>query len=60
MKQILLVTCCLVMFAGCGMNENKEARIQKLETQSEQLTKKLELLENRIQSLEPNAGAIAE
>ena len=60
MKRILLITCCIAMLAGCGMSENKEARIQKLETQTEQLTVKIELLDSRMQTLESNAATITE
>ena len=56
MKHLPVVTAFLILFVGCNMNENKEARIQKLEKLNEQTTTRLELLENRMQALESNTN----
>ena len=55
MKKLLLTPAFLVMFVGCNVNESKEGRIRKLETQNEEMVDRLELLENRIQILESNS-----
>jgi len=54
MKRLLATTALLVLFAGCNMNENKEGRIRKLETQNEKITDRIELLENRLEEIESN------
>ena len=54
MKQLLITTALLISIAGCNINESKEARIQKLETNSEQTASKLQELEQRVQALESN------
>lgn len=52
MKKNLLIAMIAVSLSGCNMNPNKEARIQKLETEITQALDKLEELESRIQNLE--------
>lgn len=55
MKHLLVIMGVLILFAGCNMNENKEARIKKLEKQHEQMVAQIEQLESRIQLLESNS-----
>lgn len=52
MKKIFLVAICSLFFFGCNMNPNKEARIQKLETEMKQTIDKISKLESRVQVLE--------
>lgn len=52
MKKILLIAALSLFLVGCNMNPNKEARIQKLETEFQQTTAKIIELESKVQSLE--------
>jgi len=52
MKKIFLIPFLSLLIFGCNMNPNKEARIQKLESNFEQTMKKVDELEARVQSLE--------
>jgi len=52
MKQLLVTTVLLIALVGCNVSENKEARIQNLESQSKQSVSKIQQLEQRIESLE--------
>lgn len=52
MKKIFLIATCSLFFIGCNMNPNKEARIQKLETEIMQTIDKINKLESRVQVLE--------
>ena len=52
MKKILLVVTLSFFFFGCNMNPNKEARLQKLETEIQQSNDKIKELENKVQTLE--------
>lgn len=52
MKKILATLCLLALFGGCNMSENKEARLQKLETSNDQMAAEIEALEARIEALE--------
>ena len=57
MKKSLVIITLSLFFIGCHMNPNKEARIQKLETEIQQFVKKINQLERRIETLEEiNAG----
>ena len=60
MKQLFVITAFLVLFVGCNVNENKEARIRKLETQIKHTTTRLEEFESRIQTLESTVRASEE
>ena len=51
-NKILLIAVFFMFFMGCNMNPSKEARIQKLETEIQRSTDKIEMLESRIQVLE--------
>jgi predicted RNase H-like nuclease (RuvC/YqgF family) len=51
MKKIFLIAICLFFF-GCKINPNKEARIQKLETEIKQSIDKINKLESRVEVLE--------
>ena len=57
MKRFLVTTTILISLAGCNFNENKEARIQKLETQMKRNSAQLQDLEKRIEVLELNTNA---
>ena len=48
MKKLLGLTCLILLFAGC--NENKEARIQKLEKQVEELKQRFDAFESASKS----------
>ena len=52
MKKILFVFVTSLFLFGCNMNPNKEARIQKLETELQQTLNKINQLESRVQTLE--------
>jgi len=52
MKKILLIASCSIFLLGCNMNPNKEARIQKLETEIKLSMEKTNILESRVQVLE--------
>ena len=52
MKKILLIASCSLFLLGCNMNPNKEARIQKLETEIKLSMEKTNILESRVQVLE--------
>jgi len=52
MNKILMIVIFSFFFFGCNMNPNKEARIQKLETELQQSIDKIEGLEHRVQTLE--------
>ena len=52
MKKTLLIITLVGLFIGCNINPNKEARIQKLETEIQLVTDKVKELENKIQTLE--------
>ena len=52
MKNFILITICSISFIGCNHNPNKEARIQKLETEIKQNNDQINILETRIQVLE--------
>ncbi len=52
MKKILVFLTISVLFIGCNLNPNKEARIQKIEAEILQSNEKINQLENRIESLE--------
>lgn len=51
MKKIFLITAFSLLFFGCNINPNKEARIQKLETELEQTIATLNKLEKNVQVL---------
>jgi len=52
MKKILLIASCSLFLLGCNINPNKEARIQKLETEIKLSMEKTNILESRVQVLE--------
>ena len=52
MKKLFLIPFISLLFFGCTMNPNKEARIQKLESNFAETMKKIDELEARVQSLE--------
>lgn len=52
MKKILGIIAMSVFIIGCNMNPNKEARIQKLETEVLQSMERIDQLENRVKTLE--------
>lgn len=52
MKKRMAAACVILLVAGCGMNENKETRIQKLEEQNVEINAQLQRLSLRVQSLE--------
>lgn len=58
MKKILLLATCSLFFFGCNMSPNKEARIQKLETEIQKTTEKTKELENRIEVVEGVNGQL--
>ncbi|MGB1204173.1 MAG: hypothetical protein ACPG5B_00935 [Chitinophagales bacterium] len=51
MKNIFIIASFLLFIFGCNMNPNKEARIQKLETEMQQATDKINKLENENKEL---------
>ncbi len=51
-KNLLIVVTFIVLFIGCNINPNKEERIQKLETEIQMATDKVNELESRVQTLE--------
>jgi cell division protein FtsB len=57
MKQFFVVTTFLILFVGCNVSENKEARIKKLEMQIEKTVNRIQDFEDRIETLETNARA---
>ena len=52
MKRILGIIAISILFFGCNMNPNKEARIQKLETEIQQSMDRINQLEKRVATLE--------
>ena len=52
MKKILLIASCSLFLLGCNINPNKEARIQKLETEIKLSMEKTNILESRVPVLE--------
>ncbi len=52
MKKTLGIIAISVFIIGCNMNPNKEARIQKLETEILQSIERIDQLENRVETLE--------
>ena len=52
MKKILLIASCSLFLLGCNINPNKEARIQKLETEIKLSMENTNILESRVQVLE--------
>ena len=52
MKKIFLLVICSASLIGCNRNPNKEARIQKLESEMTQSIQQLNQLKDRIQVLE--------
>ncbi|MEO9872142.1 hypothetical protein [Ekhidna sp.] len=52
MRKIFLIAACFLFLFGCNTNPNKEARIQKLETEIKQTLDKVDELENKVQALE--------
>ncbi len=54
MKKVLVITVFSFFLIGCNMNPSKEARILKLESEMLKVMDEIDLLQNRIQSLEVN------
>lgn len=54
MKKVLVITVFSFFLIGCTMNPSKEARILKLESEMLKVMDEIDLLQNRIQSLEVN------
>jgi len=52
MKKVLVIFTISIFALGCNMNPNKEARIQKLETEILSWSSKINQLETRIDTLE--------
>jgi len=52
MKKSLGIITITAFFIGCNMNPNKEARIQKLETEIQQSMEKIDQLENKVKAIE--------
>ncbi len=52
MKKTLLIITFASFLISCNINPNKEARIQKLETEIQMATDKINDLDTRVQSLE--------
>ena len=52
MRKALGIIAISIFFTGCNMNPNKEARIQKLETECKQSMEKINQLEKRVETLE--------
>ena len=52
MKHILVIIALSIFLFGCNMNPSKEARIQKLETETLQSVEKIKQLENKVEALE--------
>ncbi len=58
MKNTLGIVVLSIFFVGCNMNPNKEARIQKLETEMQQSLAKINQLEKRVENLEEINGRL--
>jgi len=58
MKQAFGIIAILLFCFGCNMNPNKEARIQKLETEIQQSAEKIDQLEKRVEILEHSNGQL--
>lgn len=52
MKKLILLSSLSLFIFGCNMNPNKEARIQDLESEIQQIMDKAADLEGRVQMLE--------
>lgn len=52
MKKVLKIFILSILLFGCNMNPNKEARIQKLETEIQNSMEKINQLEKRVETLE--------
>ncbi len=58
MKKTLGIIAISMFCFGCNINPNKEARIQKLETEFQQSMEKINQLEKRVESLESINGQL--
>ena len=52
MKKTLIVIAMSILVFGCNMNPSKETRIQKLESENQQLMQKVNQLEKKLEELE--------
>ena len=52
MKKTLIVITMSILVFGCNMNPSKETRIQKLESENQQLMQKVNQLEKKLEELE--------
>ena len=56
MKRLVIASLAVAIFVGCNVNESKEGRIRKLESQVKQTTERLDQFEERLQDLEAHAS----
>ena len=54
MKKAFVILTLSILLFGCNMNPNKEARIQKLETELQLSIEKINQLEEKVTTLEKN------
>ena len=60
MRRLLVTSVAVAMFVGCNVNESKEGRIRKLESQLEETAERLDQFEKRIHELESNLAGRAQ
>lgn len=57
MRRLVAVFGLCTVMAGCNPNENKEARIRRLESEADEHAAKIRQLEERLSQLEENSAS---
>jgi len=52
MRKTLIIAMLAILFIGCNINPSKEARLQKLEAEMQQMNNAVMELESQVQALE--------